>query len=171
VTDPVNDQALAAQVLRRYGPKAAGKRLGVSARAVERWAAGERKPLAPQAERLREVASTMMQKVDPPAPAAPALPAGERDALTVCRANVARLERDLERTEDEALRAKLSGALTTANTLLAKLTHSMEVNQSAILRSAAWGRIERAFESVFARHPEADAALKEFVAELQEMGE
>ena len=203
---PSNVAADVAALLRRHGPTELGRLLGVSARAVELWAAGER---SPRPKHLLTIAAMLGQplagargtrggqaaaqraskrpgKAPDPVPSAPAaaleaprLPAGpgsdEIDPRAVARETVRTLQRALEGLEEDEgatarERATLGTALIAATRLHARLCGELEVTMASIVRSSAWGRILRAFETVFERHPEAKAALAEFAQELQELG-
>ena len=65
----------------------------------------------------------------------------------------------------------VANAITSATRLLAHLTGSLQVTQANIVRSAAWVRILRCFETTFEKHPEARLALAEFAKEMAELGE
>lgn len=91
-------------------------------------------------------------------------------------AMVEQLGRELRAANDNPAytpnhRAAIANALAKALQLYARLSGSLDVTTSAIVRSTAWGRILASFERVFERHPEAQQALAEFAAELSEMGE
>jgi hypothetical protein len=89
---------------------------------------------------------------------------------------VSRIETELSLAQGNAdysprERATLATAGTTALRLYSRLAGSLETTQAALVRSAAWQRILRAFERVFSAHPEAAKALAEFVEALRELGE
>jgi len=122
--------------------------------------------------------------VPPAAAAAPSVPppsaaegASEpADPKDLARRLVVRIEKELELAQGNASytpreRASLASAGTSALRLYSRLAGSLEVTQASIVRSAAWARILKAFERVFARHPEAGKALAELAAELKELGE
>jgi hypothetical protein len=101
---------------------------------------------------------------------------GKPDPQELAQRLVSRIEKELELAQGNAEyspreRASLASAGTSALRLYSRLAGSLEVTQASIVRSAAWGRILRAFERVFSRHPEAAKALAEFTSELREIGE
>jgi len=146
--------------------------------ALEDW---ERPDGPPEPPRSPPDCGSAVARVEPivEAPAPPPLPAGPTatpDALQTVvsllaetRELIAEARRDLD--TPYAAKAALIASATRLTQLLAKMTGSMEVTQSMIVRSSSWGRILRAFETVFSRHPEASQALTEFAKELAEMGE
>lgn len=110
----------------------------------------------------------------PVALVAPAAPAAGLDPLAVAQSTVVALQEALRSLDSDAEatareRAALGTALVGATRLLARLSGSLEVTQSAICRSAAWARILAAFEKAFdpVKHPGARGAVEDFVKLLQ----
>jgi hypothetical protein len=149
------------------------KSFGVSASGVYRHRKHATAPARPR--------SAPEQAPSAPAPPPATLPEAaevpqETDALKVVVALLETTRRQIEIAERDveapyAARAALIKSATGLCSLLARLSGQLAVTQSAIVRSAAWGRILRAFETVFGRHPEATKALAEFAQELAELGE
>lgn len=173
-------RAMLAAIQRRYGTHEAARRLSTTPRTIQRWETGERVPTRKAAAQIIELHAAMVvpRPIAPPQLAAPAPTEGteDKDALAVCRATVARLERELDRLAGDVEasareRATVATALTAATRLLARLSGQLEVTHAAIIRSAAWRRILKNFEDVFARHPEAAKALQEFAQALHDGGE
>lgn len=113
--------------------------------------------------------------VRPPRPAPVHASHGKPDAQELAVRLVNRIEAELARAQDNPdysprERATLATAGTSALRLYSRLCGSLEVTQATIVRSAAWGRILRAFERTFAAHPEAERALRAFADELKEIG-
>jgi hypothetical protein len=130
-------------------------------------------PLAPPPPpgRSRRASSTAGKPSAPP-------PADDEtsDPQVLALRVVRQLERELAAAKgNEAYTPKERAALATATTgalrLLARLSGSLEVTQTAITRSAAWSRIMRAFEAVFSRHPECAQACAEFARALEDIAE
>ena len=100
----------------------------------------------------------------------------QADPRTLALRIVRELEGELALAQDNddytpRERSSLATAATSALRLYARLSGSLEVTQAAILRSAAWLRIGAAFDRVFQKYPEANKALAEFIAVMQELGE
>lgn len=119
--------------------------------------------VAPRAPRSR--ASTR------PAAAPPALAAAggvdEADPVAVCRDTIRRLRLELQRLEGDKLstakeRTQLSSALTQATRLLARLTGSLEISQSQILRSPHWRKLLEGLGAALRPVPGACAAAAEY---------
>jgi transcriptional regulator with XRE-family HTH domain len=145
------------QHIARHGAAAIARRVGASASAVRAWSKGERRPGPGRREMLAEAygieAGSWLRRstagkqptkvVETVAAPFPATDGAESDALTVCRATVARLERELDRLgADPAAtareRSSVASALTASTRLLARLTGSIEITPSMILRSPHW---------------------------------
>jgi hypothetical protein len=134
-----------------------------------------------------ETAPAPSSRAPPPAspPAPPRPPRGGstpphasplEDPRALAHRLVSRIEKELELAQDNGAyspreRASLATAATSALRLYSRLAGALEITQATIVRSAAWGRILRSFERVFAEHPEASKALAAFVEALREAGE
>ncbi len=111
----------------------------------------------------------------PPRPAAAEKPrsapskarADDADPVAVCKDTIRRLRRELERLDGDKLstskeRAQLSSALTQATRLLAKLTGSLEISQSQILRSPHWRKLLEGLGDALRPVPGASKAAAEY---------
>lgn len=90
----------------------------------------------------------------------------EGDPVAVCRDTIRRLRQELERLQGDKVatskeRTQISSALTQATRLLAKLTGSLEVSQSQILRSPHWRKLIETMVEAVRPFPGACAAVGE----------
>jgi transcriptional regulator with XRE-family HTH domain len=183
-TKPTRAPELAAlaALVRRHGATELAKKLGTTARTVERWADGSRSPLPRALSRIKRLlakgAPTPDAGATPPGRArsqadggegGPEAPGGAPvayDALGVSEDTLRRLRRELDRLEADPLatsreRAAVTSSLTQATRLHARLTGVLELSESAILRAPRWRAIEQVLVAALTPFPEAlDAAAK-----------
>jgi hypothetical protein len=183
--------AIVASLAKHAGSSAMARKLAITESAVRSHATGKAIPRKGVQERYRALYNVPLDSWTHPAGSkpppkrqkrakvAPELPEGPTEAPDALKTVLLLLQTAREQLEEASndedvpytARASLITSASGLCRLLAQLTGSLEITQSAIVRSTAWGRILRAFETVFSRHPEASKALAEFAQELAELGE
>jgi hypothetical protein len=157
--------------VRRHGPLESARRLGVSARTCERWAAGTRQPRAEELARvLALIEPSTLQEKNAPLVSEVAAP---DDALSVVTTTVSTLRAELERlrTDQSASareRASVATSLTTATRLLARLSGSLELTEKMIIRAPATARVIKAIIEALRPFPGATEACAQALQKLDE---
>jgi hypothetical protein len=181
-----------AEVVELHGPREVGRRLGASESSVRSWVRGQRSPTGAARRVLFETfaieasswgnpdaARTPGQDApaSPPPSPPPRTSSGPRATAPPATA-AGKAAEQVNRLHGEIVAAKEKGAgwrdlasLETAYTSalrnLGRLSGELEVSESSILRSAAWGRVMRVVSGVLERHP---GIARELAAAIERVG-
>jgi hypothetical protein len=178
--------AKVAELVKRHGARAVGRRIGLSHAAVRKIVEGAA-PRSETREKLRTVYGIPPEAFDvtPPAPppatrassrsAPEGTPASEVDSRAELVAMVRQLRGELDRLKADPQatsreRAQVVSAMTAALRLVAKLDGAGEITQGQLLRSAAWKRCAAVIVDAARNFPGACEAIGKALRNLEAEG-
>lgn len=156
------------RAVKRFGAAAVGRKIGVPARTVQRWAAGENAMTAAGRAALLSEYSAPAVPAPAPVKAATSAPATSSKERLLELVNVLH-ERIVKADKDDAAHkeiAALANAFTSAERQYARVAGEFQITESMIVRSAPFARVMTIIRQVLAKHPaaakELDDALEKF---------